>query len=1421
MATVTQDPQHWRQVLDELQNSGGPTSADHWEALIEGWFRLAVTPGTPFDDSVRLLRKCLRLDGSNPKFAYHLGRLFFAHGRLEEAAHWLEIACRLNPTSHRVWAHACLLHWELNERFRDPKRYEPDSLRKRGNTISDTVQRGKEPDKALLIDFTPQESRAEKERRQRAGIKDKSLAEASEDEDGVDPTDDGKRNGQWRHVRRFLNAGVLRWSGIKDLAVEYGLQGEARQSIVKALVPLLLEVAGDARRRRGGLAAFAVLAVQWVVSGYPTATIRRLLEGLELTADEWTLPSVRLANCVCDIFDADGSAGLSCLAQAASVGDLPPLLTALIHRRKILSQPLKFGGLGAYRNARRILFEARQGSDEERSAKGQSAIEAANRLEKLVAQLAAEPPRTLEDWIPKEVSDPAVAAAGNVPKEPPGQMLQRLETGADALDDAKRRLLEHLRQEILASAKSQDPQKRRQAAADLQVVAEIVSLFERAEKVGTQQLAGLIESLTGAGQSDAPENFPARSETLKAKLSNLSSLGSARRNIKKARAGIAAARSDGDDALAGPSGPMAAAKSDVVAALQKLQTSDAEEEPLAAEAPGAVLEKLEKSVARLDAAKRDTLEFLRGVIAPAAASEEPQQCGQAAADLAVVHAVIQLLARADQDGTRRLAELIELLEDAGTAEAPKDFPARSEELKARLSGLSNVGPAKRNIKKFRSKLEAAESQFEMHRVPESQELAGYRTEIIEALSEVSGVPIDEEEPDRLAIQDARPEGAPERRQKDLEPIERLAQAIGAADHAVDAMFDEAEQPFRAHARWVLSTPPVRDLYTSVQERRAELSFRMGRRAKARQVWNRLLRNDPHHIASCKNVAVNDTWSADAAAALASWKLYARRLYASATTSGDVHRMAQERMALHRSLGQGSAVRALAEKMEGQWEDNLDADESLAFIASGYRVKDFIDHKLLEFLNQQIGYRSPSLVLGVARDESEDVRKQAAEAISGFARQACEALPRQSRQVFIQLVEKRLEESQAAFAESKKDHRGGGPVGDVHFAEEREEHIRLLSDMAELKFKLYRMALSNLAFVRRMASVDFLEQFRRLDELPLTLSDQFSKPIAAPLGMQPAQLQELMKMLAQQLCADLLTFLFEQAEDAEDQQRQQDQYERLTEQWVLRPAFKDLLPLVDNPGNFYPQKVKQYIEEMELKGVQPELLEVLRDFHTRYPRVAGIARDLADLLLKANETEEALRVLARAARNGCHEDGRKLCRHFALQVKAKIANEKGDYADAIKCMTALVNDDNQNPRLITNLIVFYSNHAGKSGVDPGFERLSQTVSEWRQRARSYMESWESSEREAKCLIDEETLEAVEIELARGILSGHMGCAVANYNRSVEFAQEKSIPDAMQRLEKAREFATYVIDHADEKEDHELLGRAKELMAEIKKILSQIS
>jgi len=428
VADLLRDPSRLRKRLEKLQElkRSRQLDSDGMEALAECNFRLAVHPKTAVAESLDLLHRAFKIDGANPKFAYHLARLYFIHGELKQASAWLRLAARLCPTSHRIWAHISLLQRELNAIYKGKPGLEPDDLRKRGEKIAEAVKAGKDNLDPDLIGFEPQTSLAalqEKSRRDGAPLE----AEPSPDEQPTRapaPPEAGK-------VRRFLNPNQCRWSGINDLVIEQMLEAEPGRRTLKQLFGLLQQMAASAGERRNGASAFAILGIQWIIRGYPVATISRLRTDLPPAGSS----SLELLDRVCTLYEADERELPALLAEAVDDERIPPLLAALIHQRRLLWKPLEFRNLVTYRAARKFLAQARQEKPKDENA-GKAQVDRANeyvkRLTNAVRALNPERPAQLEDVQPQAAAETAQAT----PSDRVAALLQKSQTTKTGLDEA-------------------------------------------------------------------------------------------------------------------------------------------------------------------------------------------------------------------------------------------------------------------------------------------------------------------------------------------------------------------------------------------------------------------------------------------------------------------------------------------------------------------------------------------------------------------------------------------------------------------------------------------------------------------------------------------------------------------------------------------------------------------------------------------------------------------------------------------------------------------------------------------------------------------------------------------------------------------------------------------------------------------------
>ena len=463
---------------------GAPPRAAVAEALAECDLRLALGGQLPPADQLTLLHEAARLDGMNPKFAYHLARAYFLGGKLDAAARWLQTAVGLCPTSHRLWAHVGLLQRELNARYFGNEAFEPDALRQRAEEVEAKVADGADDFAPALAGFEPPVSRAVLEERARRtgsnGVPPPAAAPAD-----VPP------------ARRLTRPGTCRWTGIHDLRLEAQLHGEPTRPRLARLIPALDVCAAAAATRRGGPAGFAVLGVLWVVSGYPPASVRRVAAA---RCPGWAGPSKELLDAVCELAEAPRADLPARLAAAVRERRLPPLVAAVLHRNRLLNPLPEFRNFAAVRAARRLLADATPAAVADAKA-----TELAGRLLTAVDGLVVTPAELAD--IPPEAAS-AARPAGDLAAD-----LATLETAAADLAAADDEAFAFIRTDLDGRvAAAADAEAAGRVRADRAVAEEIVAALAAASAAGLARLDAVIQGF-GAHADETPPDLPARRDT--------------------------------------------------------------------------------------------------------------------------------------------------------------------------------------------------------------------------------------------------------------------------------------------------------------------------------------------------------------------------------------------------------------------------------------------------------------------------------------------------------------------------------------------------------------------------------------------------------------------------------------------------------------------------------------------------------------------------------------------------------------------------------------------------------------------------------------------------------------------------------------------------------------------------------------------
>lgn len=514
--------------IEALNKLGKPerNSPTVQEALAEAHFRYAVHADTPFDEALASLAWACRIDGTNPKYAYHLGRLHFIHGQFESAGTWLRTAAQLCPTSHRIWTHISMLQRELNAIYAGNSKYEPDALKVRADRIVEKIRNGQDQFEADLFNYSPPISRAfleEKARKERESQKSRK-----EDDNALL----SETSLTIEYAERLLDKGRCRWSGVIDQEMENALEDSSSERNRDKLIPLFNALIERAAAKPDKSSALAVLGIDWLLLGYPPPFIGRLLERFPEYAAR---PSFKLMHAVLDLYKMPEDQLPGALAKALENDEIPPLIGAMIHRQRLLWQPLEFNYLVSYRAARAFLrLHGNDGkTDEEPDLDSETHTHLKN-AQNILKLLQPKTPEAMKDSQgPQEIA--------TLDGESAATTLQQYEEAGEAVRSFSAAAYKYLKDGIEPALKAEVIQTSGpQASADLKALDAIVQALEQTADRGLKRIEKYQQQVKGIDPKESPENLGPRLEKCRNDFVEVAKTGNFKKVMKRLQAQVAA-----------------------------------------------------------------------------------------------------------------------------------------------------------------------------------------------------------------------------------------------------------------------------------------------------------------------------------------------------------------------------------------------------------------------------------------------------------------------------------------------------------------------------------------------------------------------------------------------------------------------------------------------------------------------------------------------------------------------------------------------------------------------------------------------------------------------------------------------------------------------------------------------------------------
>lgn len=1322
------DPPGLRNAKQQLAalKLGGAREVARLMSLAECNFRLAVHPDCDSGDAVALLRESVRLDGSNPKYAYHLGRIYLSQGEFELAARWFRLACCLVPTSHRIWAHISVLLREMNSLYYGDEAYEANALRDRSRAVAKAIQDGNDKIDPELLDFVPPRSRAAEEREAREG-RQTTLHAKENERDEMRPSE----------ICRYLNANKCRWSGIEHLFIEQMLEGRATQANVRTMAPILSDLADRSHRFPGRPAAVAILCVQWLIRGYPVETVRRILP----TFPEANV-STRTLEHVCAIFEAPAEELPIRLQRAVEWGQIPPVTASLIHRQRLLWHPLEYRSLNAYRAARNLLKNTNKNTaqrdldqDEGQQVELRDLL---RRIDRSIAAMNGSPPKSLKDE-----TGAAGSGYGANGAPPVLDLLRSTEQTVQQLiglkDEAFRLIKEGLDQ---ATKDLSLPSTVTQCIADRQCAGDFTRLLAEA----TEENLKRCEQLAHLGASNSDEelasDFAARCEDCVTKLQNTSNLGKFSKVLKRIDKRLSAAPDPHDG------------KTNAVAEwstiLSALQAATNPPSPLAtgdASSPAdRILEWEEASNRAQEQVDADWI-FLKACVSQHKSDELTEE---GKSELAAIKSRFLIAL----DSTEQRNKAISELRNAGTL-AGEDVDRLDAVEKQCLKILKVRGKFLKNFAKLPALPDVDCSKSDG--LNEDTESDNHR----EPTTSVSGEPACEgdshtvdghagsrhQAPGRFGNGSPVPHSpppAPPRPVEELSPHEQLRYALARTDWAIDEMFHMPNRTLEHYPQWIRMLPPFERLQRHIVARQAETMYRLGNRAAARTIWHRLLRTNRLNADALKNIAICDLVQGDTSRSLQSWRDYAELLYLYGVLVDSPKLYATARAEFHRIIGNTYAPGFLSAKLDGDWKDKIDAASLISFLSSAGRFRSYIDHRLLEYVNARFTFESPSLILGIKRVEAESHTDAAEQVMKNFANAVSELLPKRMRRAFKRVIDKTLSDA----ADSCRDTNQLTLQAMPNYEQEEKNQIELLVRMFDIKLKLYLAFQQNIDLVKNVTSLDFMAELSRLDQIPLKVSPGLVPVVANTMGVDEELLLELSSNLRMSVVAGLLKYLLADDDDAAETPIRERQYRLLTGTWLKREEFREAVRLVDSPFQLMPERLLAAHNQ----GQQEITMPIFTRWCDRYPAMASITIIVAMALIERKEYDEARRLLEQSRPVALHQPSRRQISYLLVQLLVRDSNEYVENMDGdgvLRVGIEMIELDDFQLAVVEQTIGVYKQLRDAGAGTNRREALREALERWISRATALASSTDEYEGE----LPRPTAE--EIEKARGLLQDEIG------------------------------------------------------------------
>lgn len=922
------DPSVLKKKLNLLTNSGngGTLESDKQEAVAEILFRIAIHTETNPKEAFEKLRKAYKLDGTNPKYAYHLARLYYIHGDFGKSAIWLNKAAELCPTSHRIWTHISLIQKELNNHFKEDSEYEPDELKKVGEKIFDNVKKGIDVFKEELMIFQPHRSIAsiQSEQRKKQGTSSGVNTSYNQEENS-----DSKK--EPTTTERILNKRTCRWTGVYDLEIEALLENLPSERNRDILLPKLEEILVLIPNRKRGVSAFVIIAIEWLLSGYPVTTIQRLAKKLP---DNQDLKWIALLNHVCELYECDLQKLPEMLGRYLDDGNIPSIIAAIVHKQRLLWHPFNFSKVSSFASAKKLIKEYPTGVSIVVDNFDEDIMEYIQSLKLLGDSLNPQKKKDIEDLPLNKTEVPEFDLTTSK------ERLDALTTASEEAIRIKQSAFTFLKESIevrLINIKNDDDYSR--VVQDLSAFRKLTEALSDFAKKGLEKLEVVMKYVATLTDQEVDLSFRSNLGNCKNKYSELVVLG----NFQKILIRLEKKLKDSEARF-------------TIFDVKPDQTIEFHIKRLTTLIPD------DKGITSQSSEDNETINDLNLL---------EKKAKEISITFDLHWRILKELVTKKQNGVLMDSEKTEV---SNIASFIKESQIFIESTLVQLLNMRNSGTCL-DIARL-DKLEPLVKNLNIRITPFNKNLN--KLEVLKTNS----TPVKPQE-----------ESGENQESHILTSIEKLSFEVNRIDKEIAKLFQQMDMTFSEYSDVGRNSEPVHSLYAMMKTRQAEVYYRLGNRTESRKIWNSLVVKDRLNLGILKNLAVCDFYNQDISRSLASWKNYCEALYFYAIINNNPYNKARERAEFHENYANAFTPAFFDAKVDSHdWRKNISTEALIVFLRSPSRLRSYFDHKILAIFNRKLDFTSPPLVIGVSRIDNEENRTEAKKKLEDFTNIACVLLP---------------------------------------------------------------------------------------------------------------------------------------------------------------------------------------------------------------------------------------------------------------------------------------------------------------------------------------------------------------------------------------------------------------------------------------------